>query len=387
MSRFRQYVFSLAAFGLLASVATAGPFSDLVVFGDSLSDMGNISQATFGAVPGQHYVNGQFSNGPVYVEALAEGLGLDSYARSTAGGSNFAYGGAQMTGTGGLEGLFIRDIDEQVDQFLNTRVVDSDALFLLFAGANDLIDSSGSVSTPVNNLATEFGRLIADGARQFLVPNLPLLGYTPRYNGNPIVAEQYNVRTADFNAALESMLSGLEASNPELVIHRFDVAGLFGQVIAEPAAFGFTNVTDSAAPGLEPGASSYDTNLIVEEPNDYLFWDDLHPTAAVHAILAEHMLSLFVLAGDYNGNDVIDAADYTAWRDAWTAGSTSLLNDPTPGTVDESDFVYWRDHFGEVLGSGAGDVEAAAATVPEPTGVLLLVIGALLSTVYRGRLR
>ena len=55
------------------------------------------------------------------------------------------------------------------------------------------------------------------------------------------------------------------------------------------------------------------------------------------------------LAGDYNGNDQIDAADYTAWRDAMTAGATDLLNDPTPGTVDETDFAYWREHFGDSL--------------------------------------
>lgn len=79
------------------------------------------------------------------------------------------------------------------------------------------------------------------------------------------------------------------------------------------------------------------------------------------------------LLGDYNGNNVIDAADYSAWRDAMTAAGTSLTNDPTPGVVDESDFTYWRDHFGQSLGSGAG----AAATVPEPAGLTLLVVAAL----------
>jgi hypothetical protein len=86
------------------------------------------------------------------------------------------------------------------------------------------------------------------------------------------------------------------------------------------------------------------------------------------------------LAGDYNGNDVLDAADYTVWRDALTAGSSSLLNDPTPGTVDESDFVYWRDHFGDVPGSGAG---SASAVVPEPASGLLLLVGAVLLCVTR----
>jgi hypothetical protein len=90
------------------------------------------------------------------------------------------------------------------------------------------------------------------------------------------------------------------------------------------------------------------------------------------------------LIGDYNENDVIDAADYTTWRDAMTAGATSLPNDPTPGTVDETDFLYWRAHFGEVLGSGAG---AGQVAVPEPSTILLAGMAwALCVTVVKRRL-
>jgi hypothetical protein len=90
------------------------------------------------------------------------------------------------------------------------------------------------------------------------------------------------------------------------------------------------------------------------------------------------------LDGDYNENDEIDAADYTVWRDALTAGATVLANDPTPGVVDESDFIYWRDHFGDTLGSGAG---SGAAAVPEPTIACLagiLAVAALFSGIFRG---
>jgi PEP-CTERM motif len=89
------------------------------------------------------------------------------------------------------------------------------------------------------------------------------------------------------------------------------------------------------------------------------------------------------LLGDYNGNNTIDAADYTVWRDALTAGATSLANDPTPGTVDESDFLYWRDHFGETLGSGAG---SGAAAVPEPNSLAMLFVGSILGLAGRRRL-
>jgi outer membrane lipase/esterase len=108
-----------AAIGLVvlfvaAVPAAAGPFSSLVVFGDSLSDVGNIDNATpfFFKYPGQYYYQGRFSNGPVWVEPLAAGLGLPTIAASTDGGNDFAYGGAQTAGTGGLAGGFILDVSE-----------------------------------------------------------------------------------------------------------------------------------------------------------------------------------------------------------------------------------------------------------------------------------
>ena len=75
------------------------------------------------------------------------------------------------------------------------------------------------------------------------------------------------------------------------------------------------------------------------------------------------------LLGDYNGNGIVDAADYTAWRDAISIGGVYLLNDSTPGTVDESDFVYWRQHFGDTANAGT-----AASAVPEPSTMLLIVV-------------
>jgi PEP-CTERM motif len=81
------------------------------------------------------------------------------------------------------------------------------------------------------------------------------------------------------------------------------------------------------------------------------------------------------LLGDYNNNGKIDAADYSVWRDALAAGSTSLTNDSTPGIVNESDFTYWRNHYGEMaMGGGAS---RGAAAIPEP-GTAILVAAAVL---------
>ena len=142
------------------------------------------------------------------------------------------------------------------------------------------------------SLVTDLQRLIAAQSETFLVLNLPLLGTTPRFNGDPVQASAMNQLTQDFNAALTTALDNLEASEPSVTIFQLDVAGLINEVIADPDTFGFVNVTDPAAPGLEPGDSSYDTSQIVSDPNTYLFWDELHPTTAAHTILAQRALAV-----------------------------------------------------------------------------------------------
>jgi hypothetical protein len=79
------------------------------------------------------------------------------------------------------------------------------------------------------------------------------------------------------------------------------------------------------------------------------------------------------LPGDYNGDDMVDAADYTEWRDSLGA-SINLPNDETPGIVDDSDFDVWVAHFGETL-PGSGSLTAGGA-VPEPGSWLLTLIAA-----------
>jgi phospholipase/lecithinase/hemolysin len=359
----------------LAAVTQASPYSDLVVFGDSLSDVGNVDSASFGIFPGPYYYNDRFSNGPVWVETLSTGLGLGVLQRSTAGGDNFAYGGAKTTGTGGFEGLFIRDLDEQVSQFLSQRTATPSALYVVFAGSNDFIQGQSNPATPASRITSEINRLIAAGARQFLVPNLPLLGSTPRFNDDPATAAQYSLRTQQFNAALNSSLDALEAGNLALTFHRLDVATLFAQAIAAPAQFGLANVVDPAAPGLEPGDSSYDRSQIAPNANQYLFWDDLHPTATVHSILGVRALALVDgVPGDFNADGHVNAADLAAWRQGFAAAGAAR---PTAGDadndrdVDGADFLTWQRNLGVVR------LQLTTTSIPEPTPHLLFGAGLL----------
>src|SRR5438270_12307648 len=90
-SRFGIVAAVLGAVVGLTQVGSAATYSSVVVFGDSLSDNGNLFAASGGLVPQVPYYNGRFSNGPVAVEQLSGLLGVPLL--------DFALGGA-TTGVG-----------------------------------------------------------------------------------------------------------------------------------------------------------------------------------------------------------------------------------------------------------------------------------------------
>ena len=88
------------------------------------------------------------------------------------------------------------------------------------------------------------------------------------------------------------------------------------------------------------------------------------------------------IAGDFNGDNVIDAADYTVWRDTMSSESSELLNDPTPGVVDGSDYEYWRDHFGETF---EGNAAGSSSEVPEPSSQIMLFMSSMTTALFRAK--
>lgn len=296
-STLRHAVVAVLALGACVSTANAA-FTGLYVFGDSLSDVGNVQAATTAlaplvpVTPGPYYSNGRFSNGANFTETLSAGLGLGAVTNSLSGGNNYAYGGAQTTGTSFPASLVVQDVDDQVAQYLTAHpAASASGLYVVYAGANDLNGGQTDVSVPVQSLAASIDRLYDAGARSVLAPNLPLLGLVPRNNTNPALAAGANALAMQYNSVLATALNDLEATHAGLKIYRLDVAGLFSNLVANPAAYGLTNVTQAAAPGLQPGAQTYNTALLAPNPDQYLFWDDLHPTRAGHALLGQAALA------------------------------------------------------------------------------------------------
>jgi phospholipase/lecithinase/hemolysin len=274
----------------LPNAAEAASFSSLYIFGDSLTDTGNIYRATGNTIPpSPFYFDGRFSNGPLWVEYLAPKLGL-TYNPAT----NFAFSSAN-TGTGNTFPLPLGfpGLQQEIQTFQATiPTPDPDALYIVFAGANDYLGGGiTNPAEPVANLRTALTTLIAAGAKTILVPNLPDLGKLPGTLTDPQRSAGLTTLTNFHNAGLDQTLSGLSAAFPGTSLISLDVNGLFRQAIANPSQFNFTNATDSCLfpPPLRNPTGAIPT--ICPNPEQYVFWDDIHPTTATHAILGEVALT------------------------------------------------------------------------------------------------
>ncbi|MCI0460850.1 MAG: SGNH/GDSL hydrolase family protein [Gemmataceae bacterium] len=263
-------------------------FSDIIVFGESSSDTGNLFAATGGAVAGAPYYWGRFSDGPVWVEVLAEELGLPVPTPSLLGGTNYAWAGAE-TG-GGLSSFFeTPNVGQQIDFFLGAGgTLASDDLLVVWGGANDIIawEAPSSPAQIVQNFSHHLTSLAAAGGQTFVVPNLPALGQAPLFRGTP---DEVRIDTlaVQVNKLLDRELEGLEAALG-ITIVRLDVAGLADGMLHDPQEFGLTNVTDPACPGCGIGFPSPDAgDTMVPNPDDYLWWDFIHPTRGVHRTIGE----------------------------------------------------------------------------------------------------
>ncbi len=312
------------ALGLFMSVAAAAPFSNLYVFGDSLSDTGNMRNLVLAATGGATdplpppYFNGHFSNGPVAAEYLAAELGMTADPVALADGSinpsgtNFAVGGAAtgpvplaaphpVSGRGSYSNYVVFSrapdfpldpgIQDQVGFYLAAGAADPGALYLLWGGANDAyialedpaIDpndatamNTTATATAVRaaaNIATYIAALEAAGGQNFLVPNLPDLGRTPDALLTPVGTAYAGALTRysdTFNNTLDTLLGGLASDVEQLV--RFDVAALFDEWLSNSSI-------NSTIPCITVAT------CVANDTGQYLFWDGVHPTTTYHRLL------------------------------------------------------------------------------------------------------
>lgn len=218
---------------VLGSGQAATTFENLVVFGDSLSDTGQI---------------GRFSDGDLWVETLSKNLGLTLYDNAYAGATT----GYDNPGVGLNHTGLLWQVNEYVPSSQN-----KDSLVTVWAGANDWENNRG-YEDAVANIAIALGLLYEEGVRYFMVPNLPDIGNTPKAQ---TIGEAYvqaaSLWSREFNASLAAMLTKFAKQNEGAVLYDLDIYAVF------------------------------DEYTVNGDDWEQLFWiDDYHPSSIGHNLIA-----------------------------------------------------------------------------------------------------
>ena len=316
----------------------APQYTDMYVFGDSLSDSGNTYSA-FGTPESPPYWQGRYSDGKNWVDFTQDWMGGSNVAgRGNAAGNNRAFGGA-ATGNG-MTYWVIENIGKQVDDWdQNYNLGPADAV-AIWGGGNDLINyGETNAQNLIDNLEEHAEQLISAGGQEFIFFELPPLEKTPSASSRSAEEKQaLGQRVADFNTGMHVMAANL-ASTHGVITHMIPVWEGFEMLYWSGEHFGITNVTHSACD--HDGATCDSNDPIAPNVEEYIFFDSLHPTETTH-----RAVSLFVqqMIGtpDYDGDDVADAQDNCPHTMPGALVDTDGCEIPPPdtdedGVIDDED--------------------------------------------------
>ena len=263
-------------------------FSSYYVLGDSLSDDGNVFEATGGGTPqSPPYFQGRFSDGPVFTDYLAEGFAQTE---------NLAYGGAEAV----EDDDAIPDLPTQLallSQVDPAGFGDAGLATLLFGG-NDAFGAVGSDEEEVVS-AIEAADAVVEGARTVFglgietvaVLTLPRLDTTPLYAlFQPDGVEEAILFEEAFNARLGEGLAALGAEG--LDVREIDSQAFFAALDADPAAFGISETTLPCLFPSEEAAAAFGQPVLCDletEAPQRVFFDSVHPSGTVHAAFADYV--------------------------------------------------------------------------------------------------
>ncbi|MEM1091313.1 MAG: autotransporter domain-containing protein [Pseudomonadota bacterium] len=316
----------LALLLALTGGARAQTIGELAVFGDNVADPGNIpalleagNQAGLGPVdtnfpPSPPYFGNRYSNGPVAAELLPglPGIEADSVVNLAVGNAFSAQlpvslAGGVLIGNGssipgpigrGLAALNETDITSRVNAYLSSRQQFApDDLMLIYMSANDgalalnTIGLTGLTGAEAQNLILQgatanarntvaaAGQLVAAGAQQVVLANLPDIGATPAAAAGGLAGVA--AASGFSQVANDALAQGAAqlATDTGAVITVFDSFTLLNDITANPGRYGLTDTTNPclAVPTCVGDPSQAD---------QFLFWDSFFPTARVQSIAA-----------------------------------------------------------------------------------------------------
>ena len=261
-------------------------YSRAIVFGDSLSDNGNLHYPITAYPTLTLY---EATDGQVWAEQLFGPLD-NTHTTSNPNGGNLdlAFGGADT----GTTSVLHPSTQDQINSFVAAGgTISSQDIVSLWVGGNNIGNTLNLGSTPASmavvttaaasDINSQLNQLAGLGARTIIVPNLPDPSSLLLYAGGPL-APLAATSGSQLNAAVLATVQTFSATNPTVNIVYVDQAALYQAVLANPASFGFSNTTQSC----------YLTPSCLSSPavwNSYFFWDNVHPTASMHALLAANV--------------------------------------------------------------------------------------------------
>ena len=302
-----------------AGLAHANDYSSVTFFGDSLTDGGFFSPLTQGAFGLEE--SGQFTTNPdnTWATSFAEQLGTTAVANTFDGsqtGNNYAIGGARAGVDVKAFGIDVASANTQANNYLANNRVDPNGLYVVWAGANDLLaaaeDPANAQTTILGAVASQVktvNTLKDNGAKYILVPNIPDIGLTPRVIAAQEAADAAvkkaieDGESADFIASIPNQNTQAQSTGAASLYNQFmlngvantganiiplDTFGLLQQISAAPATYGFTNVTEPAC-GTTSSLLCGSDNLEAPDANEtYFFADGIHPTGSAHQMIADY---------------------------------------------------------------------------------------------------
>ena len=289
-------------------------FSNVVVFGDSLSDSGNAASLQ-PLPPGSSFTT---NPDPVWSEIVAQDFGA-SGSNSLAGGPNYAFAGACMNPDTPCDFDQSPRVTEQIEQYFlkSDGRADPNALYVIWGGVNDVADSLGYfLKNDPNNLpmaqrftpqeatlaaasvnVEQIRRLQEAGARHVLVYNLPDISKSPyAVNLGQVAQGALTQLGSRYN---ETLYAGIRESEDGII--PINVHAFFNEIVENPGTYGFTDATGTACG--EPDATSAVSIICGPEGSglpvtdksganrQYLFADRSHPSGATHEMIASMVTS------------------------------------------------------------------------------------------------
>ncbi len=298
----------------------AGLFDHMVVFGDSLSDAGNLDLSCIqqGQCPQLPFLMRFTTNpGQTSVENVGDYFGV-LMTPALAGGTDFAFGGAGVINNSPGTPAGVPPLPTQLGMYLQATggAADPNTLYAVWGGANDVLYNvamaqlgqltSAQVQANLQTAAvTELGMIQTlgkSGARYVMVFNLPNIGLTPdATKEGPAAAAALTGLSLTFNNTLNT---GLAKTGVNIIpVNTF---AILNELVADPSRYGFTNVTQPACTGgdgssfecLPAGTPGATVTYQPGTENTYLFADGVHPTTAAHAMLAQYAESIITAPGE-----------------------------------------------------------------------------------------